>query len=82
MLGKAHYYNRSIRKIVVAFGTLFNDLYIKRYNKAGTTAFETFRVPLSSAQNFYIDMPTASTATTAVTFAYTDIQNKLSYESS
>ena len=47
MLGKAHYYNRSIRKIVVAFGTLFNDLYIKRYNKAGTTAFETFRVPLS-----------------------------------
>jgi hypothetical protein len=47
MLGRAHYYNRSIRKVVVAFGTLFNDLYLKRYNKAGTTAYETFRVPLS-----------------------------------
>ena len=47
MLGQAHYYNRSIRKIVVAFGTLFNDLYLKRYNKAGTTSYEKFRVPLS-----------------------------------
>jgi len=47
MLGNAHFYNRTIRKVVVAFGTLFNDLYIVRYNKAGTTAYEKLRVPLS-----------------------------------
>lgn len=47
MLGNAHFYNRTIRKVVVAFGTLFNDLSIVRYNKAGTTKYEKFRVPLS-----------------------------------
>ena len=47
MLGKEHYYNRTIRKVVTAFGTLFNDLYLVRYNKAGTTSYEKLRVPLS-----------------------------------
>lgn len=47
MLGNAHFYNRTIRKVVVAFGTLFNDIYLQRYNKAGTTAYEKFKVPLS-----------------------------------
>ena len=47
MLGNAHFYNRTIRKIVVAFGTLFNDLTLYRYNKAGTTKYEHFKVPLS-----------------------------------
>jgi len=47
MLGNAHFYNRSIRKIVVAFGTLFNDIQLQRYNKSGTTAYEKFKVPLS-----------------------------------
>lgn len=47
MLGNAHFYNRTIRKIVVAFGTLFNDIHLVRYNKAGTTAYEKFKVPLS-----------------------------------
>lgn len=47
MLGKAHYYNRSIRKIVVAFGTLFNDIQVKRYSKDGSTSYETFKVPLN-----------------------------------
>ena len=47
MLGKAHFYNRTIRKVVVAFGTLFNDIQLTRYNKAGTVAYETFKVPLS-----------------------------------
>ena len=36
MLGKAQYYNRSIRKIVVAFGTLFNDIQLQRYMRDGT----------------------------------------------
>lgn len=47
MLGNAHFYNRTIRKIVVAFGTLFNDITLYRYNKAGTTKYEHFKVPLS-----------------------------------
>lgn len=47
MLGNAHFYNRTIRKVVVAFGTIFNDIYVTRYNKAGTVAYEQFKVPLS-----------------------------------
>jgi hypothetical protein len=46
MLGNAHFYNRTIRKIVVAFGTLFNDINIVRYTQAGV-AKEIFKVPLS-----------------------------------
>jgi hypothetical protein len=55
MLGNAHFYNRTIRKVVVAFGTLFNDIHLVRYNKAGTTAYEKFKVPLSyGAKEKYI----------------------------
>ena len=47
MLGQGQYYNRSIRKIVVAFGTIFNDIQLQRYTKNGLTKKEIFRVPLS-----------------------------------
>ena len=47
MLGNAHFYNRTIRKIVVAFGTVFNDIFLVRYTKDGLTAKETFKVPLN-----------------------------------
>jgi hypothetical protein len=47
MLGRGQYYNRSIRKIVVAFGTIFNDIQLQRYTKDGLTKKEIFRVPLS-----------------------------------
>jgi hypothetical protein len=47
MLGKVQYYNRSIRKIVVAFGTIFNDIQVQRYSKDGATKFELFNVPLT-----------------------------------
>lgn len=47
MLGNSHFYNRTIRKTVVAFGTLFNEIYLQRYNKAGTVSFDKFKVPLS-----------------------------------
>ena len=49
MLGKSQYYNRSIRKIVVAFGTLFKDIQLQRYTKDGLTKKEIFIVPLSYA---------------------------------
>jgi len=47
MLGNNHFYNKTIRKVVVAFGTVFNDLVLVRYNKSGTTEYDRTRVPLS-----------------------------------
>ena len=40
------YYNQSIRKIVIAFGSLFESVYVIRYN-ADDTEKERIRVPLS-----------------------------------
>jgi hypothetical protein len=48
MLG-THFYHRIIRKCVVAFGTLFNNITLVRYNKDGTTSHERFKVPLNYA---------------------------------
>jgi hypothetical protein len=50
MLSSNHFYHRTIRKMVVAFGTIFNNLKLVRYNKAGTTEIERVTVPLSYAQ--------------------------------
>ena len=47
MLKKTHFYNRTIRKVVVAFGTIFNDIYLVRYTNDGLTAKEKFKVPLA-----------------------------------
>lgn len=46
MLSNAHFYHRSIRKVVVTFGTLFNDIELVRFAKDGTPK-ERFKVPLS-----------------------------------
>jgi len=42
--------------MVVLFGTMFNNLKLKRYNKAGTTEIERITVPLtySSKEKFYV----------------------------
>jgi hypothetical protein len=47
MLNNPPFYNRTIRKIVVAFGTMFNDIFLQRYNLDGTLKKEIFKVPLS-----------------------------------
>ena len=47
MLGNAQFYNRTIRKVVTSFGTLFNDIQLQRYSKDGNTKYEIFKVPLS-----------------------------------
>jgi hypothetical protein len=47
MLGNEHFYNRTIRKMVIAMGTVLNDIELVRYTKDGTTAKERFKVPLS-----------------------------------
>lgn len=55
MLGNANFYNRTIRKIVVAFGTVFNDIYLVRYTKDGLHAKESIKVPLNwGAKEKYI----------------------------
>lgn len=40
-----HFYHNTVRKLVVAFGTLFNEIDVKRYNADGSVK-ETIRVPL------------------------------------
>ena len=47
MLGNLQFYNRTIRKVVVAFGTMFNDILLQRYSVDGTTKQELFKVPLT-----------------------------------
>lgn len=46
MLKNDHFYNRTIRKVVVAFGTIFNDIEIVRFKKDNTPK-ERMKVPLS-----------------------------------
>jgi hypothetical protein len=50
MLSGAHFYHRITRKMVVAFGTLFNNIRLVRYNKAGTTEIERINIPLQYSQ--------------------------------
>lgn len=55
MLNNPHFYNRTIRKIVVAFGSMFNDVQLVRYSKDGLTSYEVTKVPLSyGAKEKYI----------------------------
>jgi hypothetical protein len=50
MLSGQHFYNRTTRKMVVAFGNLFNNIRLVRYNKANTLEMERITVPISYAQ--------------------------------
>lgn len=50
MLSQNHFYHRITRKMVVSFGTLFNNIRLVRYNKAGTQEIERINVPLQYAQ--------------------------------
>ena len=54
MLGQ-YFYNETIRKTIVAFGSLFNDIYCTRKDGAGTT-IQTLKVPLAYGpkQKFFI----------------------------
>lgn len=45
MLGNVFFTHRTIRKVVVAFGSLFNDIQVVRFNK-NRTKFHTTNVPL------------------------------------
>ena len=45
MLGQ-YFYNETIRRTIIAFGSLFNDVYIERRNAADVTV-QTLKVPLA-----------------------------------
>jgi len=42
------FYHETIRKYIILFGTLFNDIYIQRNNNSGTN-IQTFKIPISYA---------------------------------
>ena len=67
-------YHELIRKTVVAFGTLFNDIYVYRKNSSGKT-IQKMKVPLAYGpkQKFLtrIDQDSARTAETTTTTALT-----------
>lgn len=86
MLGNSHFYNRTIRKIVVAFGTVLNDIQLVRYNKAGTTAYEHFKVPLNygSKEKFITRITSDPTLTKSIAISVPRISFELtgmSYDS-
>lgn len=60
MLGNEHFYNRTIRKMVIAMGTVLNDIELVRYTKDGNTAKEKFKVPLSygAKEKYYVRLTT------------------------
>ncbi len=60
MLGNNHFYNRTIRKMVIAMGTVLNDIELVRYTKDGLTAKERFKVPLSygAKEKYYTRLTT------------------------
>jgi hypothetical protein len=56
MLSGQHYYHRVVRKLVVAFGTMFNNMTLVRYNQANSQEVERINVPLmyASKEKFYM----------------------------
>jgi len=80
MFGKYHY-NKNIRNIVVLFGTIFNDISIKRTKADGTVDSE-FKVPISYGpsekflaklnQSIGIDDPKYSITLPRMSFEITD----------
>ena len=48
MFNNQHFYHQHIRKAIIAFGTLFNNITLRRINAEGEVAQSLF-VPLSYA---------------------------------
>ena len=61
MLSNRHHYHRIIRKLVVSFGTIFNNLRMVKYDKTGATEIERITVPImyASKEKFYQRMQAA-----------------------
>ena len=59
MFGK-YFYNETIRKTVIAFGTLFNDITIKHTNDTTDAVISTIKVPIASVSYTHLTLPTMS----------------------
>jgi hypothetical protein len=66
------YYNRSLKKLVVAFGSIFNEIYLSRFDSANTLT-EKIRVPLSYGpkEKFVRRLTEASSISTGVKLGIT-----------
>lgn len=77
MLGNDFFYNRTIRKVVVAFGTVFNDIVVTRQTQSGANK-EHFKVPLSyGAKEKYI---TRITSDPTLTKSIATVVPRISFE--
>jgi hypothetical protein len=67
MLNNPHFYNRTIRKVVVSFGTIFNDIQVIRFSKNGTPQ-QKMLVPLSygAKEKYYTRLLSDSSLTKSV----------------
>jgi hypothetical protein len=55
MLSNKQFYHRTVRKLVIAFGNVFNNLKMVRYDNTGSIEIERITVPLmyASKEKFY-----------------------------
>lgn len=70
MFLRQHFYHQHIRKAIIAFGTIFNQISVKRFNKENQ-AVQSIRVPLAySAKNKFLariaEVPSTTTQGTAI----------------
>ncbi len=70
MFLRQHFYHQHIRKAIIAFGTIFNQITVKRYN-ADEEVVQSVRVPLAySPKNKFLariaEVPTPTTQAAAI----------------
>ena len=83
MLG-SYFYNESLRKCIIAFGSLFNDIYITRKTAAGVEA-QTLKVPLAYGpkQKFMVRLdppPNLDKALIHMSTQYTPVPYNVNFE--
>jgi hypothetical protein len=68
MLG-SHFYNQIVRKNIIAFGTLFNNIEMKSTDPSDGTVLETTKVPLAYGpkQKFLVRLTDTSSTKVAIT---------------
>ena len=56
MLGQNHFYHETIRRSVIAFGSVFNDIHVRRKDGTGT-AIQSLKVLLRMvlSKSFLLD---------------------------
>lgn len=87
MLHNESFYNRTIRKVVVAFGTIFNDIYLIRYTEDGLTPKERIKVPIyyGSKEKYFTRITSDPNLIKSIAIAVPRISfelNSLTYDSS